>query len=77
MTLLLPPTKMPLSPARSTTIPATRQYDAFRARPRLAGSSFMAEKLSTGFSPAYADSVLRALEVPLLPGAMVIVWLKE
>ena len=51
MMLLLPPTKMPLSPARSTTSPRTCQYEAFSASPRLAGSSLIAEKFRIGVSP--------------------------
>lgn len=50
-TLLLPPTKMPLSPACSTTIPLTCQYDPLTASPRFEELSDWAEKFSTGVSP--------------------------
>jgi hypothetical protein len=51
MMLLLPANRIPLSPARSTTMPRMCQYDPPTASPRLAGSSLWAEKFSTGVSP--------------------------
>jgi hypothetical protein len=39
----------------------------FSVRPRFASASAMAEKFRTGASPGYAERVLRALAVPLLP----------
>jgi hypothetical protein len=73
MRLLLPPTKMPLSPARSTTMPRTCQKFPFRASPRFSVSSLCAEKFRIGVSPGLANRFLRAPEVPLLPCAIVTV----